>query len=289
MNYFPKINYFSNALFFLIIFFVKNINFIPLIEVSLKLFYINDITFYDFPKFILFYNLPIGFLFFIICYSLDYYFYKIKKKNYKDWKIQHKFEEENKKYIAIKMSYLNIFLLSIYFSFLTILNNKIPIFKIYTNFHNCSSIYWYFSIISYFIYLDFAAYSIHRILHFPYLYKNIHKYHHLFQQPTPFVSLALHPIEYFSLVNASLIYLIFIKTHINVVIINLLFIFIFNILNHSGIYFDSGLIMECSSKFHDDHHRYFHLNYGQSLSIWDIIFKTIRKKNIKYSKNKFFY
>ena len=31
------------------------------------------------------------------------------------------------------------------------------------------------------------------------------------------------------------------------------------------------------------------LNYGQSLPFFDIIFKTIRKKNIKYKENKFFY
>jgi sterol desaturase/sphingolipid hydroxylase (fatty acid hydroxylase superfamily) len=37
----------------------------------------------------------------------------------------------------------------------------------------------------------------------------------------------------------------------------------FNVVDHSGVYCESWLPWAPSSLYHDDHHRFFHVNYGQ--------------------------
>ena len=42
---------------------------------------------------------------------------------------------------------------------------------------------------------DYWTYWVHRILHWPIFYTNIHKLHHTYKQPSAFSVTALHPIE----------------------------------------------------------------------------------------------
>ena len=44
-------------------------------------------------------------------------------------------------------------------------------------------------------YGDTHFYWFHRMLHLPWLYKNVHKYHHESYNPDPFSGLSMHPIE----------------------------------------------------------------------------------------------
>lgn len=46
-----------------------------------------------------------------------------------------------------------------------------------------------------FLYQDYTTYWIHRIYHTPFLYKNFHKMHHKYKQPTVFSVTAIHPFE----------------------------------------------------------------------------------------------
>lgn len=42
---------------------------------------------------------------------------------------------------------------------------------------------------------DYSTYWMHRIYHYPYLYKKFHKVHHKYVQPTAFSVTAIHPVE----------------------------------------------------------------------------------------------
>lgn len=42
---------------------------------------------------------------------------------------------------------------------------------------------------------DYATYWTHRFYHLPFFYKNFHKMHHKYKQPTAFSVTAIHPIE----------------------------------------------------------------------------------------------
>ena len=40
------------------------------------------------------------------------------------------------------------------------------------------------------------TYWLHRLFHMPWLYKNFHKLHHTYKQPTAFSVTAIHPVEF---------------------------------------------------------------------------------------------
>ena len=57
--------------------------------------------------------------------------------------------------------------------------------------------------------------------------------------------------------------------------------------DHSGIDFEGDLPWQPSVQFHDDHHRFFHVNFGQSFIVWDWLFGTLRQGNRKYGEDIF--
>ena len=53
-------------------------------------------------------------------------------------------------------------------------------------------------------------------------------------------------------------------------------------LDHSGVDLHSWVPWQPPTRFHDDHHVYFHVNYGQNLSAWDRLFGTYRREGRVY-------
>ena len=45
---------------------------------------------------------------------------------------------------------------------------------------------------------------------------------------------------------------------------------------------ESRLPWQAPSNYHDDHHRYFHVNFGQHLTWWDRMHGTLRRKGRSY-------
>ena len=56
---------------------------------------------------------------------------------------------------------------------------------------------------------------------------------------------------------------------------------------HTGVYLESWFPWQPSSLYHDDHHNFFHVNYGQSLTIWDKLGGTFYNQKNKYGENSF--
>ena len=138
-----------------------------------------------------------------------------------------------------------------------------------------------------FVTLDFIAYWMHRGFHTKFLYKHVHRFHHRFGAPSPYVAIAIHPAEFLTLQLASLVPIIFVPFHAVSIACILLYILIFNIVDHSGIKLVSALPWQPPSMYHDDHHRYFHVNYGQHLMIWDRLHGTLRRENRRYGEQIF--
>ena len=67
----------------------------------------------------------------------------------------------------------------------------------------------------------------------------------------------------------------------------LIYVLLYNIKDHSGIVLTSRLPWQGSSRFHDDHHVYFHCNYGQNLPIFDKLHGTHRRVNRRYGEDVF--
>ena len=132
----------------------------------------------------------------------------------------------------------------------------------------------------------------HRIFHIPFLYKLTHKVHHKYKQPTPFVGLADHTVETLIalLISGSLCFLFPVhwgKIRRSMTEFKMLLIFIFLVtvtlvillsnyavhalLDHSGVNFKAHWWQswQLDTEFHDDHHKYTHVNFGSQMKYWD--------------------
>ncbi|KAF4532383.1 hypothetical protein B566_EDAN004464 [Ephemera danica] len=115
-------------------------------------------------------------------------------------------------------------------------------------YYNFSDYPWYWNILQWvaiFVYQDYLTYWFHRIYHTPFLYKNFHKLHHKYKQPTAFSVTAIHPIE--SLMPYSVI---------------AIYTYYHGIIDHSGINFKAYWWQpwQPDAIFHDNHHQYFHIH-----------------------------
>jgi len=141
--------------------------------------------------------------------------------------------------------------------------------------------------IAYFAFTDGALYWAHRLLHRRTLFRYIHRVHHRWVSPTAFTALAMHPLEFALYQLVMLVPLFFLPMHVAGVVIVLVYQNLIGMIDHSGIDFASWLPWQPPPRFHDDHHRYFHVNYGQTLGLWDRVFGTWRRHGRVYGEHVF--
>jgi lathosterol oxidase len=141
------------------------------------------------------------------------------------------------------------------------------------------------SIVLVFLLTDLAAYWAHRTYHTERLFKRIHKWHHRYGAPTPFTVTAMHPVEFLTYQAIFLIPAFVIPMHAFAYYGLLIYIFYYNVCDHSGIKHRAIVPWQPPSQFHDDHHRYFHCNFGQSSQLWDRAYGTLRRLGRKYGES----
>jgi len=141
-----------------------------------------------------------------------------------------------------------------------------------------------------FIWQDYITYWGHRFFHYPWLYKNFHKLHHTYKQPTAWSATAIHPVEFifFQCIYISPMFLFTI--HYVPFISILLYTYYHGIIDHSGITFKRQWWQPWQPDciFHDNHHQYFHVNFGFNIELWDKIHGTYRQKDRIYNEDTFF-
>ncbi|KAK9766748.1 c-5 sterol desaturase [Basidiobolus ranarum] len=136
--------------------------------------------------------------------------------------------------------------------------------------------YLIFSILIFLLATDFGIYWIHRGLHHKSVYAYVHKPHHKWIVPTPYASIAFHPLDGWA---QSLPYHICIFVFpMQKFLYLMLFIFvqIWSILIHDGEYFTRDPVIN-SAAHHTVHHLYFNYNYGQYFTLWDRLGGSYRK------------
>lgn len=139
-----------------------------------------------------------------------------------------------------------------------------------------------------FVVEEALAYYVHRALHLPLLYKRFHRSHHRFVATTPYVTVAIHPVAFLGFQIASFLPLAIIPMHVGAIIVVFVYILVFNIVAHSGIHMKTRLLpFQAASAYHDDHHRYFHVNFGQHITLFDRLHKTLRREGRTYGKDVF--
>lgn len=136
------------------------------------------------------------------------------------------------------------------------------------------------------LFTDCGIYFIHRALHWPSLYKTLHKPHHKWIVCTPFASHAFHPVDgYFQSLPYHW-YPFFFPLHK----VSYLFLFTFvnfwTVMIHDGEYLSNDPVVN-GAACHTIHHLYFNYNYGQFTTLWDRLGGSYRQPDSElFDKNK---
>ncbi len=194
---------------------------------------------------------------------------KINKKDYK----RGQFKKE------IKWSLITSFIFSAAGAITVILWQK-GYTKVYTKIDWYG--WWYLpaSLVIYMLLQETYYYWIHRWMHFPAVFRRVHKIHHDSRIASPFTSFSFHPLE--ALLQAVFLplLLIFLPIHYYIIIILLIIMSFSSVVNHLDIDIYSknpnNLLAKCliGAAHHSLHHKVFKYNFGLYFTFWDKINKT---------------
>ncbi|HGH5397501.1 TPA: sterol desaturase family protein [Raoultella planticola] len=137
---------------------------------------------------------------------------------------------------------------------------------------------WYCSIVMFFIpmFRDIHFYLVHRMLHWPPLYRWIHYLHHNNVNPGPWSGLSMHPGEHFFYFTCVLIHMI-VPSHPLHAIFNLMHAGMSPAQGHLGydkVVFEDGETIDTGAYTHYLHHKYFECNYADGVVPLDKWFGT---------------
>ena len=124
------------------------------------------------------------------------------------------------------------------------------------------------------IWESFWFYWIHRLLHWPPLYRSVHSLHHRNINVGPWSGLSMHPVEHVLFLGGVVIFLV-VPAHPVHVIFLLQYFCLTAATTHSGF---EGVVMGDKNRLklgtfhHQMHHRYFECNYGGLEVPWDKLF-----------------
>jgi len=114
-------------------------------------------------------------------------------------------------------------------------------------------------------------YLVHRLLHWPPLYKRVHRLHHRNIHIGPWSGMSMHPVEHVIYLSSVLVHFV-LPSHPVIVLLHLYSRCLGPAFSHSG--FEKLLVKDTavfdSADFHHQlHHRFFECNYGTLDAPWD--------------------
>jgi sterol desaturase/sphingolipid hydroxylase (fatty acid hydroxylase superfamily) len=123
---------------------------------------------------------------------------------------------------------------------------------------------------------DIHFYLVHRLIHVPVLYRHIHAVHHASVNPSPWSSLAMHPVEHLLYFSGALIHFV-LPSHPLIVLYHLNYAGLGAVVGHIGydkILAGDDRAMSTHAFSHYLHHRYFEVNYADGPTPLDKWFGT---------------
>ncbi|RDL35306.1 putative C-5 sterol desaturase desaturase [Venustampulla echinocandica] len=128
------------------------------------------------------------------------------------------------------------------------------------------------------LFTDCFVYFIHRGLHHPWVYKTLHKPHHKWIMPTPYASIAFHPVDGFLQSVPYHVFPFIFPLQKLAYLALFVFVQIWTVFIHDGEYVANSPILN-GAACHTMHHLYFNYNYGQYTTLWDRLGGSYRKPN----------
>ncbi|KFM72211.1 putative C-5 sterol desaturase 1, partial [Stegodyphus mimosarum] len=226
--------------------------------------------------------------YFGLCGFLQWYFYVRQRDRPEDWKCQPKkfLSWEDEKH-EILLGTACMFTGSVISAFLSCWTVNGGYTALYYNIYDYGIPYFLLSIPLTYLVIEALFYYYHRTFHLPAIYKTYHKVHHRYKQPTAFSSTAMHPLEFFILQTVIFIPMFTIPIHYAAFIGVVFYENYYSIIGHSGVKIKSLWPWQPDSMFHDNHHEFFHVNFGLNSKLFDYLHGTLRKEDRIYSENIF--
>lgn len=135
--------------------------------------------------------------------------------------------------------------------------------------------------------IDAGLYYSHRGLHQRHLFRWIHRWHHRYTAPTIFTTTAVHPAEFLTFQFFLVLPAFVLPVHVGVYLAVIVYTYFIGMVDHCGVRVAWPLPLHGSNRFHDDHHVYFHCNYGHHTTLWDDLHGTTRRPDRHYDIHTF--
>lgn len=111
---------------------------------------------------------------------------------------------------------------------------------------------------------SFYFYWIHRLIHYPFLYRHVHALHHRNITVSPWSGLSMHPVEHIIYLGTVLIHWI-VAAHPVHILYHLQYVTLTAATTHTGycgVMKNGDVRLALGTFHHQMHHRYFECNYG---------------------------
>lgn len=161
--------------------------------------------------------------------------------------------------------------------------NQCDIIMIYNEVRQLGTPYLLLSLILVLTMHELYFYFIHRMLHLPWLFRHVHRWHHRSVHPTPWAAYAFHPVEAVLMALFLPLVLLILPLHSGVIIVFLLFMIIRNVTGHCGVELaTNGPVgrlytrLMTTTTHHHQHHQFARGNYGLYFRFTDQLLGTER-------------
>lgn len=220
--------------------------------------------------------------------GIHYYFYHLKRDQNAQWKMQpNRFLSKRLARHAAFLGIFNMNLAAAAFGLLAYAVLEQGFSKIYYDFADYSLGWACLSVFLAFLFIEACAYYMHALSHRPWLYQRIHKIHHYYSTPTFFTISAMHPLEWIAHASYIVAPAFLFPMHWSLYLLVMLTTFFYGFWDHCGIKQPFPLPFHGSNQFHDDHHKYFHVNFGFLTPYFDRIHDTVRREGHHYTEDSF--
>ncbi|SCV02182.1 LAMI_0G16644g1_1 [Lachancea mirantina] len=135
---------------------------------------------------------------------------------------------------------------------------------------------WFLEYFYFLMFTDCGIYLAHRWLHWPRVYKALHKPHHKWLVTTPYASHAFDPVDGYCQSLPYHVYPMLFPLHKVSYLILFTFVNVWTVMIHDGEYLANDPVVN-GAACHTVHHLYFNYNYGQFTTLWDRLGGTYRE------------
>ena len=145
-------------------------------------------------------------------------------------------------------------------------------------------VYFFCSLVIMIVLHDIYFYFTHRLLHTPWLLRNVHIVHHRSVNPTPLAAYCFHPVE--AVLEALIVFpfVMLLPVNLFAFLVFTFLVLLMNVMGHLGFEFMPRRIRSSkvgkfftSSTHHNLHHQKINKNYGYYFTWCDQLFNTIHK------------